>query len=129
MKSCSRTSGGLMKRNRAIALQRALHRALAALDRRLLGHRAATAAGEQPGHELGRRLAAQHLCDHRGGVVEDRRLLALVVGLRHREHAGADRIEAAHLAGAALAVQELLLVDEPLLVEEADAALLFLDDL
>src|SRR5437868_1676699 len=112
MKSSSRTSGGLMNRNRAIALQRALQRALPALDRRLLRHRAAATAREQPGHELGRRLAPQHLRDHRGGIVEDRRELALVVALRHGEHAGADRIETAHLAGAALAVQELLLVDE-----------------
>src|SRR5579862_7149740 len=129
MKSSSRTSGGLMNRKRDIALQRALHRSLTALDRRLLRHRAAAAALEQPRHELWRRLVAQDLRDHRGGVVEDRRELALVVSLRHREHARADRVEAAHLAGGSLAVQELLLVDEPLLVEEADAALLLLDDL
>src|SRR4029079_11480803 len=98
MKSSSRTSGGLMKRKRDIALQGPLHRLLAALERRLLGGGAPAASRHESRHELGRRLASQHLRDHRGGIVEDRRLLTLVVTLRHREHARADRVEAARLA-------------------------------
>src|SRR5581483_7599399 len=129
MKSSSRTSGGFKKRKRAIALEGTLHRLLAAPERRLLRHRPPAAPREQPRHELGRRLASQDFGDHRSGVVEDRRELPLVIALRHREHPGADRVEAARLAGAALAVQELLLVDEALEVEKADAALLLLDDL
>src|SRR6185369_2752287 len=129
MKSSSRTSGGLMKRKRDIALQGPLHRLLTALERRLLGIRAAAASRHEPLHQLRRRVASQHLRDDRGRVVEDRRLLALVVALRHREHAGADRVEAARIACRSLAVQELLLMDEALEIEEADAALLLLDDL
>src|SRR5438552_8073464 len=129
MKSSSRTSGGLRKRNRAIGLQGALHRALTSLDRRLLRHRAPAAPRQQPRQELGRRLVSEHLRDHARGVLEDRRELALVVGLRHRVHTRADGVEAAGVAGISLPVQELLLVDESLEVEEADAALLFLDDL
>src|SRR5436309_7981604 len=129
MKSSSRTSGGLRKRNRAIGLQGALHRALTSLDRRLLRHRTPAAPREEPRQELGRRLVSEHLRDHARGVLEDRRELALVVGLRHRVHTRADGVEAAGVAGISLPVQELLLVDEALEVEEADAALLFLDDL
>src|SRR2546422_500221 len=118
MKSSSRTSGGVRKRNRGIVLQRPLHPALAPLERRVLRHRAPATPLEQTRHELRRRLASQHLRNHGGGVVEDRGELTLVVALRHREHTRADRIEAAHLAGASLPVQELLLVNETLVVEE-----------
>src|ERR1043166_4082187 len=103
MKSSSRTSGGLMKRKRGIVLQGSLHRLLPPLERWLLGLRAPTAACHEPLHELGGRRASQHLRDHGGGVVEDRRELALVVALRHREHARTDRVEAARLAGVTLA--------------------------
>src|ERR1051325_7472869 len=129
MKSSSRTSGGLMNRKRAIVLEGPLDRPLTSLERWLLRRRAPPTPREEARQQLGRRLSSQHLRDHRGGVLEDRRELALVVGLRHREHARADRVEAARVAGVALPVQELLLVDEPLEVEEADAALFLLDDL
>src|SRR5581483_9072957 len=128
MKSSSRTSGAFRKRNRGIGLQRALHRLLPPLERRLLGLRAAPAPREEPVDELRRRLVPEDLRDHRRRIVEDRRELALVVALRHREHAGADRVEPTGVAGVSLPVEELLLVDEPLHVEEPDAALLFLDD-
>src|SRR4051794_15003597 len=114
MKSSSRTSGGLMKRKRDIALQGPLQCLLAALEGRLLGRGAPTASLREPRHQLRRRRASQHLLDHRRRVVEDRRELAFVVALRHREHARTDRVEAARLAGVTLAVQELLLVDEAL---------------